>query len=78
MAFNNRNLSVLCYANGFTIWHYSAQNNESIVDIRNDPKYFAPIYAIPQPGDIMYITCCGRTEMLQIVKTDKDYVELGK
>lgn len=78
MAFNSRNLSVMCYANGFTIWHYSAESTESIQGIKDNPKYFAKISNIPQAGDIMYITCNGHTEMLQIVKTDKDYVELGK
>ena len=24
MAFQNKNLSVIAYANGFTLWHYSA------------------------------------------------------
>ncbi len=39
MSFNLRNLSVLAYANGFTLWHYktSADTYDQIFQ----PRYFA-------------------------------------
>lgn len=76
MAFKNANLTVINYANGWTMWHYRGEPKESIVDIRTNPKYFAPLWTLAACGDIMYITCAGHTEQVQIVKTDKDYVEL--
>jgi hypothetical protein len=30
MAFSLRNLSVLAYANGFTLWHYKAGNDNFV------------------------------------------------
>ncbi|TVR81917.1 MAG: hypothetical protein EA405_07910 [Rhodospirillales bacterium] len=32
MAYNSRNLSVLAYANGFTLWHYSTPDPATTVD----------------------------------------------
>ena len=38
MAFQNKNLSVIAYANGFTLWQY-ASNEDSLTKIIND-NYF--------------------------------------
>jgi hypothetical protein len=32
MAFNSKNLSVLAYANGFTLWHYATIDAAAVVD----------------------------------------------
>jgi hypothetical protein len=32
MAYNSKNLSVLAYANGFTLWHYTSPDSVSDVD----------------------------------------------
>ena len=31
MAFQNKNLSVIAYANGFTLWHYAAKEAMSTI-----------------------------------------------
>lgn len=38
MAYNSHNLSVLAYANGFTLWHYTT--TDSAIDVLL-PGYFA-------------------------------------
>lgn len=42
MAYEVRNLSVLAYANGFTLWHYKTKDDlESIINgFRGDENYF--------------------------------------
>ncbi|NUB24640.1 hypothetical protein [Azospirillum brasilense] len=37
MAYAPKDLSVLVYANGFTLWHYTTQHNLTQVD---EPGYF--------------------------------------
>lgn len=55
MAFRNRNMSVIAYANGFTLWHYKAEPDEKLKDIVDDTKYFTPIYTLINTGDIVII-----------------------
>jgi len=55
MAFRNRNMSVIAYANGFTLWHYKADEGETLKSIIDNPKYFTPIYTLINVGDIIII-----------------------
>ncbi len=32
MAYNSKNLSVLAYANGFTLWHYTSADADATID----------------------------------------------
>ena len=41
MSFKNRNLSVIAYANGFTLWHYRA-NDDAIEELEHE-DYFSSI-----------------------------------
>lgn len=47
MAYKFRDLSVLAYANGFTLWHYTTP------DIIDDPGYFDPAADMLRRGDII-------------------------
>ena len=51
MAFQNKNLSVLAYANGFTLWRY--QTDDKIDDVNG--KYFDGIGSLINVGDIFLI-----------------------
>lgn len=75
MAFKNLNLSVIAYANGFTMWHYGTQ--DSIEDIVKDSSYFKNIWTLCALGDVMYITSQGKTSIYQISKIDKELVEIS-
>ena len=54
MAFSLRNLSVLAYANGFTLWHYKA-GNDNFVQAAN-PGYFADASDLLTEGDMVMLT----------------------
>ena len=57
---NSKNLSVLAYSNGFTIWHYKSAEP---IDAAAGAGYFDGVKNIFNPGDIIYITHAGRTEI---------------
>lgn len=50
MAFAARNLSVLSYANGFTLWHYTATDNNTVVTTAN---YFNAASDMLRKGDLI-------------------------
>jgi hypothetical protein len=54
MAFTLRNLSVLAYANGFTLWHYKAGNDNFVQAM--GPGYFADAADLLCAGDMVMLT----------------------
>ncbi|MDR0449151.1 MAG: hypothetical protein LBG89_01670 [Rickettsiales bacterium] len=50
MAFQNKNLSVIAYANGFTLWHYAAEDTLAQIAASD---YFAPALSMINPGDML-------------------------
>lgn len=52
MAFQSKDLSVIAYANGFTLWHYTS--NDTMEDILS-AKYFADSCVMFNNNDIMLI-----------------------
>lgn len=75
MAFMNRNLSILAYANGFTLWHY--KTNDTIAEIE-DPSHFTRVWTLMNTGDIIVINCADGTIFRQITSIHNELVELGK
>lgn len=53
MAFENKELSFIAYANGFACWHYKA--NEPIENVLAD-GYFYEARHLCNTGDVIYIT----------------------
>lgn len=51
MTLTLRNLSVLAYANGFTLWHYRAGNEA--LSLLEDDGFFGPAADLIAPGDIV-------------------------
>ena len=68
MAFCLRNLSVLAYANGFTLWHYKAAND----DAGNvaSPSYFADAGDMLAAGDMVMISGAQGGKMLCVVANE--------
>jgi len=72
MAFTIRDLSVLAYANGFTLWHYKA-GNDSVTDVAHD-DFFADASDMMAVGDMILISgpkacrilCIARAEAGQV------------
>ncbi|TVR97382.1 MAG: hypothetical protein EA406_09875 [Rhodospirillales bacterium] len=50
MAYTARNLSVLAYANGFTLWHYTTADPSTIVDTTG---YFNAAADMLRVGDMI-------------------------
>jgi hypothetical protein len=78
MAFNARELSVLAYANGFTLWHYrTADPSDSLTkpDATANPTahgYFAAACELLRPGDQIIVNLLGenRPRIMSLVVTD--------
>lgn len=63
MAFQNKNLSVIAYANGFTLWHYAA--NETMANISAN-GYFNNVKTLMNIGDIVIINASDNTAIKKI------------
>lgn len=60
MAFQNKNLSVIAYANGFTLWHYSADEAMSAITASG---YFNGVKNLMNGGDIIIIKASNQTSI---------------
>lgn len=58
MAFEYKNLNVMSYTNGFTVWHYIT--DDVLSELESVNKYFAPVlnYLIAV-GDLIVINAGG-------------------
>jgi hypothetical protein len=54
MAYNPRNLSVLAYANGFTLWHYTTTDTAAETD---STGYFNGAADMLRIGDMILANC---------------------
>ena len=50
MAFQSKDLSVIAYANGFTLWHYATEDLDTVVD---GSGYFDEATDMLRKGDIL-------------------------
>lgn len=50
MAFDQKQLSVLAYANGFTLWHYRTEDDVKAA------QYFATAGMMVKSGDMLIVT----------------------
>ncbi len=77
MSFVLRNLSVLAYAQGFTLWHYRAPT-DSIVQVA-DPEYFEEAGDMLAGGDMLLASAAdgGRVFFATPVRGQMRTVSLG-
>ncbi len=74
MAFAIRSLSVLAYANGFTLWHYKAgQDHLDAVAGRGFFSYAADMLAA---GDIMMVSAADGASVLSVALGARNTPEL--
>ena len=73
MAFQNKNLSVLVYANGFTLWHF--KTDDILRDITDG--YFNNSYDLMAPGDIFIINAKDGAVIKTILEIKNKNVLLG-
>ena len=73
MAFQNKNLSVIAYANGFTMWHY--KTNDCLSDLLDG--YFNPAADLMNKND-MFVLNTGDINCVMFIKEiENKNVKLG-
>jgi hypothetical protein len=75
MAFKSANLTVIAYANGWTMWHYS--NNEMLEDIEKD-HYFDKVWHLGNTGDIIVLNGKDGTAIRVMELTEDKHINLTK
>lgn len=73
MAFAIRDLSVLAYANGFTLWHYKA--GKASLDRVAAPGFFAEAADMMAAGDMVMVSAADGARMLCIAPAAQGTVE---
>lgn len=73
--FLNRNMSVVAYANGFTLWHY--KSNEDSLEQIEWAGYFDKIVTLMGFGDIIIINAKDGTA-IRAVKELSPNVTIGQ
>ena len=76
MEYRNLDMSVIAYANGFTLWHYNGKNTPT--DVLFKDGFFNPIYDLCDVGDIIIISADKETITRRISSLDERVVKLGK
>ena len=71
MAFAIRDLSVLAYANGFTLWHYKTVGTLAATAA---PGYFAEAADMLASGDIMMLSGADGARMVCVANTGEQVV----
>lgn len=67
MAFTIRNLSVLAYANGFTLWHYKAGSDR--LNEVEAAGFFLDAEDMLASGDIMMVSAADGARLLCVAPT---------
>jgi hypothetical protein len=67
MAFQNKNLSVIAYANGFTLWQYA--ENVTLATITAS-GYFNAVKTLMNNGDLVIINASDKTSIKKIAVSD--------
>ena len=72
MAFAIRNLSVLAYANGFTLWHYKAGSDRLPTVVARD--FFADAADMLVHGDLMMISAADGARIVALAAPQEGVV----
>jgi outer membrane protein assembly factor BamA len=67
MAFQNKNLSVIAYANGFTLWHYAGSETLATISATG---YFNSVKSLMNAGDVVIINGSDNTAIKKINVTN--------
>ena len=72
MAFAIRNLSVLAYANGFTLWHYKSGKDR--LEAVSSGNYLADASDMLTAGDMIMITAADGARIVCVTLADIETV----
>ena len=67
MSFQNKNLSVIAYANGFTMWHYAGGEALATVSANG---FFNAVASLMNIGDIVIINGSDTTGLRKVTTTN--------
>jgi hypothetical protein len=74
MAFQNKNLSVIAYANGFTVWHYAGSELLATISAGG---FFNDVASLMNTGDIIIINGSDTTGLRKITATNPNVTVLA-
>lgn len=74
MAYATRNLSVLAYANGFTLWHYESVDGAAALA---GFGYFDQAADLFRRGDIVIATSTDGASLLTVASCDGERVQIA-
>ena len=77
MSFKNKDMSVIAFANGFTLWHYKT-NEDTAKKLIDNSKYFSKLYTLMNAGDIIIVNAKDETGFLVVDKVDEELVVLRR
>ena len=72
MAFAMRNLSVLAYANGFTLWHY--KTGKDTLDAVSSGNYLGDASDMLTAGDLIMLTATDGARIVCVTLADLETV----
>ena len=72
MAFAIRNLSVLAYANGFTLWHY--KSGKDTLSAISSGNYLSEASDMLSVGDLIMVTAADGARILRVTLADIETV----
>jgi hypothetical protein len=75
MAFAIRNLSVLAYANGFTLWHYKA--GRDALNAVEETGFFAEAADMLASGDMMMVSAADGARLAVVAAANDVAVRLA-
>lgn len=75
MAFKSTKLSVIAYANGWTMWHYSS--HETLEEIEKD-NYFDKVWHLSNTGDIIVLNGNDGTAIRVMELSEDNHIKLVK
>lgn len=64
--FRNKEMSVLAFANGFTLWQY--KSNEDTLETVSQPGYFERVMTLMAIGDIVIINAKDGTAIRAVTE----------
>jgi len=77
MSYKNKNMSVIAYANGFTLWQYKTDDSIDLIDenLGYFPKTIVNLMAM---GDMIFISSKGLTYIRQVVNIYNGNATIGR
>lgn len=76
MAFQNKKMSVIAYADGWTLWHYKT-NQDTLQDIVDNREYFSNLYTLMNVGDVVYMETKDRIiTQVAVIRVGDNFVEV--